>query len=122
MKPEDIVWKSIKEAPIKPSFLVIGTEVYMVNDKHIATCIDAKTGKVHWRESLDGDFSASPVSAAGLLVFPNENGKTFVIEASKNFKLIAVNKLDAGCMASPAIVDDCLLLRTKTHLYCVGSK
>lgn len=60
------------------------------------------------------------MSAAGVIVFPNENGKTFVIEASKVYKPLATNKLDAGCMASPAIVDDCLLLRTKTHLYCIG--
>ncbi len=120
VSPDDIAWKATKEAPTRPSVLVIGDEVYMVNDRGVATCLDAKTGKVHWRERFDGAFTASPVCAAGVIVFPSESGKTFVIEASKVYKPIAVNKLDAGCMASPAIADDSLLLRTKTHLYCIG--
>jgi len=120
VKPEGIAWKAAKEAPTRPSVLVVGDALTMVNDKAVATCLDARTGKMHWRERFDGDFTASPVCAGGVMIFPNENGKTFVIEASKTYTPIAINKLDAGCMASPAIVDNTLLLRTKTHLYCIA--
>jgi outer membrane protein assembly factor BamB len=118
----EIVWKSVKEAPSRPSILVLGNQVYMVNDKGVATCLNALTGKPVWRERFDGEFSASPVCANGMMVFSNEQGKSFVLEASGEYKPVATNKLDAGCMASPAIVDDCLILRTKTHLYCLGKK
>jgi outer membrane protein assembly factor BamB len=91
----------------------------MVNDKGIATCLDAKTGRPIWRERLDGDFTASPVSDGRLIAFANESGKTFVIEAADQFKLVSVNKLDAGCLASSALVEDSLILRTRTHLYCI---
>jgi len=60
------------------------------------------------------------VYAAGNLYFPAENGKTFVVAASPTFTLVAENRLDAGCRASPAVAGDALFLRTTTHLYCIG--
>jgi outer membrane protein assembly factor BamB len=116
-----ITWKTIREAPTRPAPLVLGDHLFMVNDKGILTCLDAKSGKSIWRERLDGDFTASPVSAGNLLVLPNESGKTFVVQAGNEFKLIAANRLDAGCMASPAIIGNDLILRTKAHVYCIGS-
>jgi hypothetical protein len=50
----------------------------------------------------------------------DDSGKTHVLDAGRTLNEVAVNKLDTGCMASPAVVGDSLLLRTKTHLYCIG--
>lgn len=124
--PSGIAWKTIKEAPTRPSFLVLGDRLFMVNDTAIATCLDARTGQAIWRERLDGDFSASTLTANGRIYFFNEanrereQGKTFVVEAGDKYKPVATNRLDSGCMASPAVADGCLFLRTKTHLYCIG--
>jgi len=60
---------------------------------------------------------ASPVYAAGRIYLANYNGKTTVIEPGRSFNVLAVNKLDDGFMASPAIVENALILRSKTHLY-----
>ena len=97
----------------------------MVSDNGMAACVDAKTGKQYWHERLNGAFSASPVFAGGNLYMCDESeseGKTHVIAASEAYKLISVNKLGCGCMASPAIVGKEIFLRTRTHLYCIGQR
>lgn len=119
---EAVQWQTTKNVPSRPSPLVDGELLYMVSDGGIASCLDAATGKVHWSERLDGEFSASPVLAGGHVYFCNQSGKTFVLAASKTFSLVAENRLDSGFMASPAAVGDSLYLRTKTHLYSLGRK
>jgi outer membrane protein assembly factor BamB len=115
-----VAWRMDRAAPTKPSPLVLGELLFLVNDTGTASCLDAKTGRQFWRESLGGKFSASPVSADGNVYFPGEDGRTSVVAADREFNLVGVNKLDAGCMASPAIAGRDLFLRTKTHLYCIG--
>ncbi|HYT61422.1 MAG TPA: PQQ-binding-like beta-propeller repeat protein, partial [Haliangiales bacterium] len=70
-----------------------------------------------WRERVGGNHSASPVSAEGRLYFFSEEGQTTVIDAGREFKVLAENKLDDGFMASPAVAGKAFFLRTKTHLY-----
>jgi hypothetical protein len=97
----------------------------MVSDEGIASCLDASSGKVHYSERLDGEFSASPVLAAGHLYYCNQAGKTFVLATGKGFNVVAVNRLGdgkEGFLASPAIAGDSLYLRTRNFLYCVGRK
>ena len=123
LQSEDtLIWKTNREAPTRPSLLLVGDYLYFVNDNGVATCLDAKTGKRMWQERLDGSFSASPIYAAGNIYFLGENGKSFVVAAEPEFKLIERNTLDAGCMASPAVSHGELFIRTKTHLYCISSK
>jgi outer membrane protein assembly factor BamB len=112
-----IVWQANKGVPSRPSLLLDGGLLFMVSDNGIVSCLDAATGKVHWSERLDGEFSASPVLANGKIYCCNQTGKTFVLSASKTYNLVAENRLDDGFMASPAIAGDDLFLRTKTHLY-----
>ncbi|HJT77412.1 MAG TPA: PQQ-binding-like beta-propeller repeat protein, partial [Gemmataceae bacterium] len=75
-----------------------------------------------WQQRLGGQFWASPVYADGRLYFANAGGETFVVEPGRSCKVLAVNRLDDGCMASPAAVGKSLILRTKTHLYCLEQK
>jgi outer membrane protein assembly factor BamB len=115
-----IAWESTKNVPTRPSLLLSGNLLFMVNDGGMASCLDAKTGKPFWNERLDGEFSASPVLAGGNVYFCNQIGKTFVVAAKDKYEPIAENRLDAGFMASPAALGDTLFLRTKTHLYAIG--
>ena len=64
----------------------------------------------------------APIAVGGLIYSADEEGTTHVFAASPTFRTVAANKLDAGCMASPAVVDGAIFLRTKTHLYCIGSR
>jgi outer membrane protein assembly factor BamB len=83
----------------------------------VASCVEAKTGEPVWSERIGGNCSASPIIANGKIYFCNEEGKTTVVAAGREFKKLAENKLDSGFMASPAVTDNALILRTKTDLY-----
>ncbi len=89
----------------------------MISDNGIASCVEAKTGQLVWTSRLDGSYSAAPVSAEGRIYFLSEEGKATVIEAGREFKVIAESTLDDGALASPALDGRALFLRTRTHLY-----
>ncbi|MFC1739349.1 PQQ-binding-like beta-propeller repeat protein [Planctomycetota bacterium] len=114
-----IAWKCDKKVPTIPSPLVIDGFVYMVSDNGFVSCLQAQTGKLLWQERIGGSFASSPVYTNGRIYFSNQNGKTTVIKAGRTFEVLAVNQLDDGFMASPAVVGRSLIKRTKTHLYCI---
>ena len=116
------VWTYRKGVPTTPSVLTVGEEVYFVSDGGIATCLDAATGKLHWSERLEGGFSASPVSAEGRIYFQNETGTGFVVKAGPTFELIARNPLGERTLASYAVVDGALFIRSEARLWKIGKK
>ena len=116
-----IVWDTKQSTPTRPSQLIIGDHLYMVNDKGIVSCLDLETGKATWTERMGSPHSASPIEANGRIYFVAEDGKMRVIAADpKEFRLLAENQLDDGCMASPAVIGEDLLIRTKSHLYRIS--
>ena len=115
-----VAWTARKGAPNTPSPLVVGGEVYMIADAGVATCADAKSGAVHWSERLDGNFSASPVFAEGRVYFQNEAGVGYVVKAGKKFELLAENDLGERSLASYAVVDGALFIRTERHLWKIA--
>lgn len=112
-------WSYNKQVPTTPSMLVIGKELYFVSDGGIASCVDAQTGSLHWSERLGGGFSASPVFAEGRIYFQNETGEGYVIKAGTQFELIAKNDLGEQSLASYAVADNELFIRTAEHLWAV---
>jgi outer membrane protein assembly factor BamB len=111
------VWRVTRSMPSKPSPLLVGGLIFVVDDGGLASCLDANTGQEIWRERIGGNYSASPLFAEGRLYFFSEEGKTTVVKAGRQFAKLAENKLAAGFMASPAVSGKALILRTKTHLY-----
>lgn len=124
VRPEtgEVAWKSARGAPNKPSLLLTGGLLFMVNDSGIATCLDARDGTEIWRSRLPGNYSASPVAAGGRVYFFSEDGHATVIEAGREFKVLARNLLDEGFMASPAIDGPALYLRTTSFLYRIETR
>ena len=119
-----VAWREKKGAPNKPSVILDGDYLYMVDDTGIGSCVDAKTGALKWRERISGervagDYSASPVLADGKLYFCSENGNVVVVAASPEFKRLGEGKFSDGFMASPAISGKALFLRSKAALYRV---
>jgi hypothetical protein len=112
-----VEWKCSQGVPNRSAPVLVGDHIFMVADNGIATCLDAISGKAIWQKRLDGDFTSSPIVAEGRIYYCNQDGTTFVVAAEPEFNLLATNKLDAGCMASPAVSDQALYLRTKTALY-----
>jgi outer membrane protein assembly factor BamB len=113
-----IVWTCGKATPTRASQLIVQDHLYMVNEQGIVSCLDIKTGEATWTQRMGGRHSASPIHANGRIYLFDEDGKSRVIEAQpREFRLLAENPLDAGCMASPAVLGEALIIRTKTHLY-----
>jgi outer membrane protein assembly factor BamB len=117
-----VAWELGRGGPHTASMQVVGDELYLVSDGGIAACVDAKTGKVHWSERLGGNFSASPVYAEGKLYFFNETGVGYVVKADKRFQLLATNQVGEASLASPAVLDGALIVRTEGHLWRLGKK
>ncbi|NNE94018.1 MAG: PQQ-binding-like beta-propeller repeat protein [Verrucomicrobiales bacterium] len=111
-----VAWKLLKRTPKRSSPVVVEGLFFMANDG-IISCVDAKSGEVLWAERAGADYSASVLTAGGLIYFCDEEGLTTVVKASKTFEKVAENHLDGGMMASPAAAGNSLFLRTKTHLY-----
>ncbi len=112
-----LAWKTDKSVPTKPSPLVVGDELYLVSDVGVLTCLDAKSGRPHYRRRLGGNFSASPIAVGARIYCCDEDGRTIVFAAGKAYQELAVNKLAGRFMASPAVAGRALFLRTDTHLY-----
>ena len=112
-----LAWIIKKGAPHTPSMLINGDELYMVSDGGIASCVDAKSGDVHWSERLGGSCSASPILVDGKLYVINEAGMVYVLGAEKKFNLLSKNSLGERTLASPAVANGALFLRSNTHLY-----
>jgi outer membrane protein assembly factor BamB len=112
-----VVWRFTRSVPVKPSVLLVDDLIYMISDNGVASAVEAKTGTLVWQSRVGGTFSASPIFASGRIYFFDEDGKTTVIEAGRAFKVLAENFLDNGFMASPAVADDALFVRTTKDVY-----
>jgi outer membrane protein assembly factor BamB len=112
-----ILWKQPKGGPTESTPVLVGDRLYMVNNAGIASCLNTADGSIVWQERLGPDFAASPLAADGRIYFFDSYNKTYVLEAGDTFKLLETNKLESGCMATPAVFGKSLIIRTKTHLY-----
>ena len=113
---------SFDGGPDVPTPVTDGTYVYVINDRGIIACLDAKTGQPHYaRQRLrPGTYSASPVLADGRIYVTNEDGVTSVVTSGPQFKVLAENDLDDYTLSSPAISGGRIFLRTTKHLWAIG--
>jgi len=115
-----VAWTLRRSAPHTPSPIAVGDELYVVNDMGIATCLDGRTGETLWRERLGGNYSASPVFADGRIYFLSEEGVATVLAPGKTFRKLATNQIDGATLASMAIADRSIFIRTDAALYRLG--
>jgi outer membrane protein assembly factor BamB len=119
-QPPEPVWVSKKPGPVEPSLLYYRGLLYALMDNGVLTCLDGKTGQEIYRERLGGECNSSPIAGNGHIYASNNDGKTFVIRAGKEFRLVNTNSLGERITASPAISGEELIYRTDSHLYCIG--
>ncbi len=112
-----VAWKMKRNVPTRSSPVLADELIFMVDDGGIASCLNAETGELIWNERIGGTYSAAPIWGAGRIYFFGEDGKTTVIAASREFKVLGVNQLGDGYMASPAVLGSTFVVRSKTHLY-----
>jgi outer membrane protein assembly factor BamB len=116
-----VAWTLTRGAPYTPSPVLVDNDLYVVSDNGILTQVDSRSGAVRYQQRLDaGSYSASPVFAEGRLYFLSEEGVTTVISPGPAFTRLAVNRVDGATLASMAVVDRALFLRTDRFLYRVG--
>jgi len=119
---EFIAWYQPIAGPYNPSPIVYGDYYYTLYDRGFLACHDARTGKEVYdkqRFAPGATFTASPWAYNGKLFFLSEDGDTYVVEAGPEFRLLQTNALDEMCLASPAVSQGKLLIRTASKLYCI---
>lgn len=109
-------------APHTPSPILNGGELYLIADKGVFSCVDAKTGKVVWDEPLKGGFSASPIMANGNIYVTNEEGKGTLLKAGRKKEILGEFDMKEPTFASFAAVDGALYVRTESQLFKFTSK
>lgn len=119
-KPPETVWVSKKPGPVEPSLLFYRGLLYALMDNGVLVCLDGKTGAEVYRERLGGECNSSPVVGNGRIYVSDNDGKTYVVKAGREFRVLATNSLGERITASPAISGDQMIYRTDSHLYCIG--
>jgi outer membrane protein assembly factor BamB len=115
-----LAWTIRKGAPHTPSFLVLGDELYLLADSGVLSCVDARTGKPHYQERACGQSSASPVFAEGRIYLLDEQGLGVVVAPGKEFRKLAENPLEERTLASYAVTDGALFIRSEENLFRIG--
>jgi outer membrane protein assembly factor BamB len=121
-----LLWRRNRDTPYVASPLLYqGSQYVFKNHSGIMTVLDAKTGETQHGPSRLADVPdlyASPVAAAGRIYIASRDGAIVVLKHGKTPETLAVNRLDDGFDASPAIVDDELYLRGRKSLYRISTK
>lgn len=97
--------------------------LYSARDNGVLNCYDPKTGDLQYQDRLASGFTgftASPVAADGKLYFTGETGDVVVVNAGDDFEILATNKMGEVAMATPAVSDGVLFIRTQLHLFAIG--
>lgn len=118
----DIAWKYAKGTAYVPSPILYGEHLYLMSDKGILTCLDARTGEIKYdggRVPVPSTFTASPVAFDGQILLTSEDGDTFFIKAGAKHEVLRTNSIGEPVYASPAIADGKIFIRGEKHLYCI---
>lgn len=122
-KPKGLAWWAPKNGSYMPTPIVVGSVLYIANDNGVLLAGDARKGKILYKERISeggSTYSASPVSAGGKIYCTSEDGQVHVLKAGRKFSRLATNEMGEVCMATPAISDGLLFIRTQTKLVCIG--
>ena len=120
-----IAWFHARKGNYMQTPIVVGDLLFACFDNGVLTCFDARTGRIHYEERLraGGDgFSASPVSDGRHLFIPSEQGDVYVVPVREQFSVVNTNRMGETVMASPAISQGTLLVRTRGQLVAIGSR
>ena len=118
-----VAWKSTRSLPYVSSPLFYEGRLHTMKNGGLASCYDAKTGKVFYQDErigVPGDFYSSAVAAAGVIYVASQNGVIVVLPAGEKFEVLARNDLGEQIMATPAIVEGKLYIRTEKQLCAFG--
>jgi outer membrane protein assembly factor BamB len=115
-----IAWFHDMAGTYHPTPLYYNGLLYVLYSTGLVACFDPQTGQeVFAKRRLGGSITASPWGADGKIYCLNEDGDTFVLQSGREFKLLETNSLGEMALATPAVTDRGLFIRTLSHLYCI---
>ncbi len=120
-KADALAYRADKGSPYTPTPLAYGDYLYMCGDNGVLGVYQAKTGELVYQKRLPSSFTASPVAADGKIYLASEDGDVYVLKAGKDYELLATNPMGEPLMATPAISDGALFVRSQNYLYAVGT-
>ena len=110
-----------KILPYVPTLVARGELLFGFQDGGTVSCLDMGTGQVRWSEKPAGRFFGSPVRVGGVLYAMTTGGDVVVLKADSSYKLLGVNALGEKSHATPAVGNGRMVLRTESHVVCIGS-
>lgn len=119
-----VIWRYSKGTAYVPSPILYGDYVYLVTDKGLLTCLEAKTGALQYeggRVPVPATFTASPVAYDGVILLTSEDGDSFVIRAGPKHDVVRTNSVGEPVYASPALAGGRIYIRGEKHLFAIGS-
>jgi outer membrane protein assembly factor BamB len=118
----NIAWSERKGVPGVPSPLYYNGRLYTFQNGGLVSCRVAKTGELLYTARLGapGYYYSSPVAADEKIYIASEEGVVVVLDAGAKLNVLATNKLDGAILATPALVDRHIYIRTDSHLYAFG--
>ncbi len=115
-----LVWRSPKGSPYTPTPIAYGDYLYMCGDNGVLSVYKLKTGEMVYQQRLPSTFSASPVIADRKLYLSSEDGDVFVVKLGDKFELLATNQMGEALMATPAISEGVIYLRSQNYIVAVS--
>jgi len=129
--PEDksnsewVVWSRTGRGSYMPTPLIYNGTLYVLANNGVLDAYNVQTGEEIYRQRLSlvgSGFSASPIAADGKIYLSNEDGEIMVIAAGQKFEHIATNSMGELLMATPALSDGVMYVRSATSLFAIGKK
>jgi outer membrane protein assembly factor BamB len=121
-----LLWSIDPKSPSNLSSpLFYNDRLYIVKAGGLSSCYDTRTGKALWERSRlgnFGDYFASPIAADGKVYISGKNGFIVTLEDGPELKLLGKNDIGEEIIATPAIADGRLFIRTRENLICVSGQ
>ena len=121
-KGAELAYEIKGSLPYVPTPVAHGKLLFFISDSGIVTCMEASTGKMHWRERVGGNYFASPVRVADRIYCVSRTGEALVLAAAEQYKLLARIDLGEPSHSTPVVSGGVMYLRTFSHLMAVGGK
>ena len=116
------IFRLERSAPYVPTPVVVGDALYAIGDNGVASCLDAKTGEIHWTRRIGGTIGSSPIVVGDKLLVIDMSGQVTVLRAGKTYEKLGSANLKGSVQSTPAFASGYLLLRSDDRLMALGPK
>jgi outer membrane protein assembly factor BamB len=117
-----IAWEIKGSLPYVCTPVAYGDLLFLWYDQGVVTCVDAPSGKIHWRQRVGGSYFGSPVRVADRIYCISRDGEMVVLAAADHYQVLARIDLEERSNSTPVVADGVMYLRTASHLMAIDGK